>query len=146
MPLRHILMLGLLNIATAAQAQQAVPQGMTLADAASRRFPQPVRVEQLLNRQVLQPVESQPTLGWVKDVVQRSDGTIDVIVDFGGMFGFFSKPIAVPLDAMVLLGRYMEIIDFTPEQLAQFKRFDGAGVTSLPAESVIKVGLARPAH
>jgi hypothetical protein len=127
-------------------AQQPAPAGMSLAEAAARRFPQPVRVGDLLGRQVLQPLESQPTLGWVHAVVKQPDGTIDVIVDYGGLFGFFSRPIAVPVDGMTLLGHYMEIVDFTPKQLSGFKTFTGGGAAPLPPDSIIRVGLARPSH
>lgn len=127
-------------------AQQPAPPGMSLAEAADRRFPQPVRVGDLLKRQVLRPLESQPTLGRVRDVVKRADGKVDVVVDYGGLFGFFTRPIAVPVDAMVLLGQYMEIVDFTPEQLQRFETFDGSGTVPLPPDSIIRVGLARPSH
>ena len=47
---------------------------------------------------------------------------------------------------MVLLGEYMEIIDFTPEQLNQFKTFDSRDAEPLPHDSIIRVGLAGPSH
>lgn len=143
----RLLVLGLLLVgAAAAQAQLPAPPGMSLAEAAAKRFPQPVRVGDLLGRQVLRPIESQPTLGWVQSVVRRADGTIDVVVDYGGWFRFLNRPIAVPADAMALLGQYLEIVDFTPKQLDQFKTFDGAGTSPLPPDSIIRVGLARPSH
>ncbi len=129
-----------------AGAQEAKPAGMSLAEAASRRFPQPVQVGTLIKRQVLQPLESQPTLGWVHAVVKQADGSVDVVVDYGGFRGLFSRPIAVPVEAMVLLGSYMEVVDFTPKQLQAFKTFDATAATPLPPDSVIKVGLARPSH
>jgi hypothetical protein len=144
---RRLLLLGLLLAGiAAARAQKPAPPGMSLAEAAAKRFPQPVRVGDLLGRQVLRPVESQPTLGWVKSVVRQADGTIDVVVDYDGWLRFLNRPIAVPVDAMVLLGQYMEIVDFTPKQLDRFKTFDGVGATPLPPDSIIRVGLARPSH
>jgi hypothetical protein len=119
---------------------------MSLAEAAARRFPQPVRVGDLLQRQVLQPRESQPTLGWVQQVVKQPDGAVEIIVDYGGRFRFLNRPIAVPVEAMTLLGQYMEIVDFTPGELDKFKTFDGTGATKLPPDSIIKIGLARPSH
>jgi hypothetical protein len=143
---RHIVFVILLIAGTAAHAQQPAPPGMSLAEAAARRYPQPVRVGDLLNRQVLQPLESQPTLGWVHNVVKRPDGGIDVVVNYGGVFGLFARPIAVPVEAMALLGEYMEIVDFTPAQLNQFKTFDDTGEMPLPPDSIIRVGLAKPSH
>jgi hypothetical protein len=152
---RLLTLIGLLLTSLAAQAQQPAPTGMSLAEAASRRFPQPVTVGDLIHRQVLQPEESQPTLGWVRDVVKRPDGTIEAVIDFSassvladypGRFGWFIRPIAVPVDAMVLLGQYMEIVDFSPDQLRQFKTYDGSETTPLPRDSMVTVGLARPSH
>lgn len=146
MSLRILALAGVLIASTAVHAQRPAPPRMSLAEAVSRRFPQPVRVGDLLKREVLRPVESQPVLGRVHDVVKQADGTIDVVVDYGGAFGLFTRRIAVPVDAMVLLGQYMEIVDFTPDQLKQFKTFDGAGAMTLSPDSVIRVGLARPSH
>ena len=143
---RHWVVASLLAVSAVARAQQPAPPGMSLADAAARRFPQSVRAGDLLNRQVLRPIESQPTLGWVRDVVRRADGDIDIVVDYRGAFGLSARPIAVPVDAMVLLGEYMEIVDFNPDQLRQFQTFDAAGTTRLPPDTIIRVGLARPSH
>ena len=141
------LVLGTLVLgAPAARAQQPAPPGMAPAEAAARRWPQPVRVGDLLRRRILRPLESQPTLGWVHDVVERTDGRIDVVVDYGGVFGFFTRPIAVPVEAMVLLGQFMEIVDFTPAELDAFKTFDPAGTMPLGPDRTIRVGLARPSH
>ena len=94
---------------------------------------------------MLQPVESEPTLGFVRGVVKQPDGTIEIVLDYGGWFGWFARPIAVPLDAMVLLGQYMEVVDLTPRQLDGLPTYDGKG-TELPADGTIRVGLARPSH
>src|SRR6516162_6768782 len=60
------------------------PLGMSLAESAAIRFPQPVRVGDLLGREVLRPVESQDVLGRVRDIVREGDGGIRVVIDFGG--------------------------------------------------------------
>ena len=93
---------------------------MSLAQSTAMRFPQPVRVGDLLGRDVLRPVESQDVLGHVREVVRDSQDQILVVIDFGGFFGFRSRPIAVPVDAMVLLGQDMEVVAFTPNQLGIF--------------------------
>ena len=139
-------------IAGAAHAQSATPggmpppPGMSLADSAAMRFPQPVRVGDLVGREVLRPVESQQVLGRVRRVVRDAGGRIMVVVDFGGFLGFGSRPIAVPVDAMVLLGQDMEIVAYTPQQLRQFPTFAPAGTTEVADNTIIKVGLAKPSH
>jgi hypothetical protein len=143
---------GMLAVADAAHAQSATPggmpppPGMSLAESAAMRFPQPVRVGDLLGREVLRPVESQDILGRVRRVVRDRNGQIMVVIDFGGFLGFGSRPIAVPVDAMVLLGQDMEIVAFAPKLLLQFPTFSPSGTTDVPDDTVIKVGLAKPSH
>ena len=100
----------------------------------------------LLRRTVLQPEESQPVLGHVADIVRAKDGTLSAVVNYGGFLGFDTRPIAVPIDAMALLGEDMEILDFTPEQLKGFPTFDPAGTTPVPRSQTIRVALAKRAH
>jgi hypothetical protein len=150
--LRVLLVCGALATAGAAHAQSTMPggmpppPGMSLAESTAMRFPQPVRVGDLLGRQVLRPVESQDVLGRVRRVVRDDNGQIMIVVDFGGFLGFASRPIAVPVDAMVLLGQDMEIVAFSPQQLRQFPTFSSSGTTEVADDTIIKVGLAKPSH
>ena len=122
------------------------PPGMTLADSAAMRFPQPVRAGTLLGRDVLQPVESQNWLGVVHGLVSDSQGTVSVVVRYGGFLQVGGRLIAVPIDAMVLLGKDMEVVAFTPKQLAGFPTFTGDGTTPVAPDAILKVGLAKPSH
>ncbi len=143
MLLRITLVLALLG--GAALAQQPAPPGQSLAEAAAKRFPQPVRVGDLIHRTVLQPLESQPVLGHVAAVVRQGDGMVSVVVNYGGLFGIGARPIAVPVEAMTLVGYDMEIVDFTPRQLSGFPTYDGAA-TPIPLDATIKVSLSKPSH
>src|SRR6201992_4304201 len=69
------------------------PPGMSLANSAAMRFPQPARVGDLPGRDVLQPVESENVLGRVQDVVRLHDGTVTIVMTIGGVFGFGARPI-----------------------------------------------------
>ena len=135
-----------------AWAQSATPGGMpppkdmSLAQSAAMRFPQPVRVGDLFGRSVLEPVEAQTVLGTVRTLVRGADGGVFVVMDFGGVLGIGARRVAVPIDAMVLVGDVMEVVAFTPAQLRQFQTFDPAGTTPVPPDAVVKVGLAKPSH
>ena len=118
----------------------------TLAEKAADRFPQPVVVGTLIHRAVLQPLESQPILGLVKQIVRSADGTISVVVAYGGVFGFGARPIAVPVDAMAVSGQFMEIVEFTPEQLETFPTHRDGVDTILASDASIRVALAKPSH
>lgn len=146
MLVHRLAILALLAHCGSALAQQPASAGMTLAEAAARRHPQPVRVGDLLQRAVLQPIESRPILGRVRQVVRGTDGSLLLVMDYGGVLGFFSRPIAVPMEAVVLLGQEMEIVDFTPVQLQSFATFADTRAMPLPPDSIIRVGLARPSH
>ncbi len=128
-----------------ASAQQMKPPGMREDEAAGRRFPQPVRVGDLLGRTVLQPLESQPVLGRVERLVRRGDGRVDVVIRYGGVLGLGSRPIAVPLAATAVLGEYLEVVDDTPDQLDRFPT-DAGTAAALAPDEVVRVGLARPSH
>ena len=122
------------------------PSGMTMPDYARHRFPQPVRVGQLVGEAVQQPVESQTLLGRVRAVVRAPDGELGVVVHYGGFRGIGGRDILVPLDAMALLGPVMEITGFAPRVLDRFPDYRPAGETVLGPDSVVRVGLAKPSH
>ena len=122
------------------------PPGMSLADSAAMRFPQPVRAKDLVQRQVLKPVESQDYVGRVESVVRSKSGSLEAVVAYGGFLGFGARPIAIPLDAMVLVGQIMEVVAFTPSQLSRFPTFSANDATPVPGDTIIKVGLAKPSH
>ncbi len=149
---RSLVVLASLLLGTAALAQSHTPggmpppSGMSLAQSSAMRFPQPVRVGELLHRTVLLPVESQTVLGRVLQVVRNDQGMIEVVVSYGGVLGIGRRPIAVPLDATVLLGRDMEIVAYTPQQLRHLPTFAAAGTMPVPPDTVVRVGLAKPSH
>ena len=110
------------------------------------RFPQPVRVGDLVHKEVLEPVESQNYVGRVQRIVRAQGGSLDAVINLGGFFGFGARPVLVPLDAMVLVGQVMEVVAYTPKQLAAFPTFSDAQASSVPADTVVRVGLAKPSH
>jgi hypothetical protein len=122
------------------------PPGMSMAASAAMRFPQPVRVGDLLGRDVIQPVESQNFLGTVKQIVRDPGGTLAAVINLGGFVGFGSRPVSVPVDALVLLGDVVEVDAFTPAQLRQLPTYSPGTAAPLAVDAIIKVGLAKPSH
>ena len=64
----------------------------------------------------------------------------------GGFWGFGGRDIAVPAEAMVLLGQQLEVLDFTPQALGAFPTFQAGSGTVLGPNEVIHMGLAHPSH
>ena len=119
---------------------------MSMATSAAMRFPQPVRVGDLLRRDVIQPVESQNFMGTVQQIVRDPDGTLAAVINLGGFLGFGSRPVSVPVDALVLLGQVVEVDAFTPAQLRQLPTYSPGSAAPLSPDAIIKVGLAKPSH
>ena len=145
MPPRQIIAL-LLFACLPAMAQQPAPSALTPATRAALRYPQPVQVGSLIQRQVLRPVEQQNVLGRVASVVRQPDGAVLVVINIGGVFGLGTRPVAVPVEAIALLGKYVALMDLTPEQLQALPTFTAANTQPLQPDQMIKVGLTRPFH
>lgn len=146
MPFRRILTALLLLACTPALAQQPGNPVSSPAGHAAARFPQPVRVGDLLGKEVLRPVEAQDVLGRVAAIARRPDGAVLIVVRLGGVLGFGARPVAVPVEATALLGPYLAVLDLLPGQLRALPTYDGAGAQALPANETIRVGLTRPFH
>ena len=133
--------------------------GPEMAGRASQRFPQPVRVGDLTGRFLLQPEESQPVLGCVTGLARRSDGATDVIIQLDGSLGlgwlglqqvawagFGSRLVAVPVEAVGLLGEYVALMGMTPESLRALPTFAPGSATSIPPDETLRIGIVRPFH
>ncbi len=119
--------------------------GPGIAQPAGGRYPQPVRVADLVGRQALRPVEAQDVLGRVTGVVRRPDGAVFMVLRLGGVLGFGSRTVAVPIEAMALLGEHVAVMDLSPEQLRGLPAYDG-GAAAVPSAETIRMGLTRPFH
>jgi len=149
-PLVAAVLAALLAVAAPVSVQEPPPAASEAARAA-QRFPQPVEAGTLIHRQVLRPVEKQDVLGRVSAVVRRSDGALLIVVDardagWRGVLGLGARPVAVPADAMALLGEHLALMDLTPEQLRARPTFDPAGTAPVPPGDTIRMGLVRPFH
>lgn len=148
--LHCFLLCALLALPGAAWAQHTAPTAPAaapeLSERARQRYPQPVRAGDLLRRQLLQPIEAQPVLGRVAALRRSTDGTVLVVVDAGGLLGIGTRPVAVPLRAVALLGEHVALMDVTPGQFRALPTFDPAGTTPVPPGETLRVGLTRPFH
>lgn len=130
----------------AASSQQPVPPRSELAERAARRFPQPVRVGALAGRRLLDPSPRQRVLGLVGGTARSSDGAVSLLVHTGGWFGIGDRTVAVPIEAVALLGEHVALIDLTPEALAGLPASSAAAGTEIPPGEEIRVGIVKPFH
>jgi hypothetical protein len=74
-----------------------------------RRFPQPVRVGDLIGLPVLD--ENHRTIGYVRKVVRTAQNKVELIVDYDGWFGWEAHPVAVPIEVVGIQGRQLASLD-----------------------------------
>lgn len=106
-----------------------------------KRFPQPVRVGDLVGLPVLD--ERMSTLGAVRQVVRTADGHIQLIVSYSRWWGWFGHPVAVPLEVVGIAGRQLLSLDMDPDEYANASIWRDTAATMLPPDATIRVALAR---
>jgi len=82
---------------------------MPMDERMARRFPQPVRIGDLIGLPMLD--DSASTLGVVRQVVRTPQGKIALIVSYSRWFGWFGHPVAVPLEVVGIEGRQLVSLD-----------------------------------
>jgi len=105
------------------------------------RFPQPARVGDLIGLPVLDLDSS--TIGYVRQVVRTPTGRIEFIVVYSRWWGWFGRPVAVPLEAVGIAGRQLVSLDMPTAAYAKAPTWQGAGATALPPDAIVRVALAR---
>ncbi len=105
------------------------------------RFPQPARVGDLIGMPVLD-LHSK-TLGYVRQVVQTHAGEIEFIVGYSRWWGWFGRPVAVPLEALGIEGGQLVSLDMQPDEYDTAPTWHDTGARPLPADATVRVALSR---
>jgi hypothetical protein len=127
------------------------PTGMGDADKAMaaeermrRRFPQPVRVGDLIGLPILD--DGALTLGYVRKVVRTPQDKIKLIVAYNGWCGWCdldTRQVAVPIEVVGILGRALASLDMPRSEFAAAPAWQNAGATVLANGDSIRIALAR---
>jgi hypothetical protein len=113
---------------------------MPMVERMNRRFPQPVRVGDLIGLPVLDDRSS--TLGFVRQVVRTAAGNIQLIVSYSRWFGWFGRPVAVPIEVVGIEGRQLASLDMPRSDYAAAPTWQGQDA-ALPDDATIRIALAR---
>ena len=97
------------------------------------RFPQPVRVGDLIGLPVLDLNAS--TIGYVRKVVRTPQNRIELIVSYSRWWGWFGRPVAVPIEVVGIEGRQLVSLDMPPSQYAAAPTLAASDGTMLPADA-----------
>jgi hypothetical protein len=106
-----------------------------------RRFPQPIRVGDLIGAPVLD--ERDVTIGHVQRVVRTADGKILLIVPHGGLLGLGQRLVPVPIELVAMLGRQVAAVDMSREQFEQAATWYGSNSEPIDANETIRVAIMR---
>ena len=113
----------------------------------NRRFPQPVRTGDLIGLPLLDYDDS--TIGYVRDVLRTADGKIVLIVPYGRWFGWLRagdwsrRLVGVPIETVAILGRQINAIDLSREDIDQLPRFQNPDARPVPRDETIRIALGR---
>jgi hypothetical protein len=135
-----------------ATAQTAAPaagmgdadKAMTAEQRMQRRFPQPVRVGDLIGLAVLD--DDHRTLGFVRDVVRTPQNKIELIVGYNGWCGWCNwdaRPVAVPVEVVGIRGREIASLDMPRSEYAAAPNWQRADATVLSSDDSIRIALAK---
>lgn len=124
-----------------AEDKAMAAQDMAETERMRRRFPQPVRVGDLIGLPVID--DNSRTLGYVRQVVRTPQSKIKLIVDYDGFFGWGTRPVAVPIEVVGILGRELASLDMPPKDYAAAPTWRDTGDTVIPNSDSISVALAR---
>jgi hypothetical protein len=116
---------------------------MPMTERMKRRFPQPVRVGDLIGLPMLDMGSS--TLGDVRQVVRTANNKVLLIVSYSRWFGWFGRPVAVPIEVVGIEGRQLVSLDMTRAEYTAAPAWqDGdSGATVLSNDATIRIALAR---
>ncbi len=129
------LVLSLIAAAAAAQTAQTAQERM------QRRFPQPVRVGDLVGLPVLD--ENDVTIGRITQVVTDQAGNVLLIVPYGSWTAWHRRPVAVPVEVVAMLGRQVAAIDMKRAAFDAAPDWPGRPAAVLGPEDIIRVALTR---
>jgi hypothetical protein len=105
------------------------------------RFPQPVRVGDLIGLPVLDDEDS--TLGRVREVVRDPEGKIKLIVSYSRWWGLGGRPVAVPLEVVGILGRQIAAIDMPRAEFAAAPTWTAGPDRPIPPQETIRIAITR---
>ena len=106
------------NVAPKSAEEQSNEKTLTPEQRMQKRFPQPVRIGDLIGLPLLDDDGS--TIGYVSDVVRSSQGKIFLIVPYRARLGWSrigwgKRAVAVPIEVVAINGRQLASVDMSRE-------------------------------
>jgi hypothetical protein len=107
----------------------------------NRRFPQPVKVGDLIGLPVLDWDDI--TIGHVRHVVRTPAGKIQLITTYGGWFGWGERLVPVPIEVVAILARQLAALDMPRKDFDAAQTWQASQTTPVPPEEMIRIAITR---
>jgi hypothetical protein len=136
--------LALVLLTAAGAASAADKKALTLEEHMAARFPQAVRVGDLIGLPLVDGSHS--TLGFVREVVRGKNDKVELIVGYGGIFSYLGwaiRPVAVPIEVVGIRGRELASLDMPKSEYAAAPAWHDDGASVLAPNTTILVALCR---
>ena len=114
---------------------------ITLEEKMNRRFPQKVRVGDLIGLPMLDYDDR--TMGRITEVVRTTDGKIELISTCCGYFDWNRHQVAVPIETVAILARQIDVLDISRENFFKLASWSGGDNTPLGADETIRIAIGR---
>ena len=122
-----------------APAAQVKPEERTPEEKMQRRYPQPIRVGDLIGLPLLDYDDR--TLGNVRSIVRDAAGKIKLITAYGGSLPFRRRLVAVPIEVVAIAGRQLALLDLTPQEVANFPTWNDPAEKPIDQNEMIRIAL-----
>ena len=120
------------------QVAEATPK-QTPEQKAAKRFPQPVRVADLVGLPVLD--EDSSIMGYVRAVVRTNDGKVQLLMPIDGLFGFGERLVPIPVESVAMLGAQVAVVDMPPHRFHKSPTWYGSDSEPLAPTEIVRVGV-----
>jgi len=129
------------QVAPAKAATDDDEENLSPEEKMRRRFPQPVRVGDLIGLPLLDWDDS--TIGYVRHVVRTPEGKIQLIVNQGRLFGWGGRLVQVPIEAVAILARQLDLLDISVEKFRAAPAWSAASTQPIPSDDMIRIAISR---
>jgi hypothetical protein len=129
------------SIVLAQTAEPAPVQDDSLEARMARRFPQKVKVGDLIGLPILD--DDDVTLGHVAQVVRSPEGKVKLVVTYSRWFGWFGRPVAVPIEAVAILAKQIASLEMPPAEYENAPTWTAGTDTPIPEGEIIRIALTR---
>jgi hypothetical protein len=106
-----------------------------------RRFPQPVKVGDLIGLPMLDWDDL--TIGHVRHVVRTPAGKIQLIVSYGGWFGWRGRLVPVPIEVTAILARQLAALDMSRAEFDKAPTWSESQTMAIAVDEMIKIAVTR---